>query len=217
MHKPALKIKSIFNLIPLMKISIKRDIRKKAIALYADGHSRQQTMDRLAEETKYHAKDIADILNNIPDRAIKEKIRLLNFTLIGMIALEIALTVIWTLLENTTLNYLGYFGIFFRVYLLYSIYKSENYIYYTVMVLSVLGALRSIAEIIQEPISGGITMAYAAIIIFISWRISKLIAVGYKVKQINYVDDNGVSQKRYRYIFKEKGETQDSEILDVNI
>jgi hypothetical protein len=200
-----------------MKLSSSRKIRMQTLALYREGYSRQEAMDKLASETKFHNKDIADILNHLPDQKIKSKIKLQNYLLIALIALELILTLLFTSIRDNHISTWSLIGILVQSYLIYAIWNTEQYIYSIIMILSVISLFKTIPVLFSDPIAGLISVGYTLIIIYLSWRITQNITVGYKVKQINYFDDNGISKKRYRYIFKEKEETQDSEILDVNI
>lgn len=113
----------------------KKEIRDEARQLLKQGTSKQDTFEILREKYKY-AKDVADILKNLPSQQAIEKYRKWNYVLLGLLVLSTAIF-FWA---KPTLGITLWYGL-----LIYAVARILVKYYIWVTLLSAIVIISSIA------------------------------------------------------------------------
>lgn len=180
--------------------SNKKLIRKEAKALLNQGKSRQETYEHLIEKFK-HRKIVADVLKNLPSKSAKEKYRIWNFILLGLLLI----TAVIFFLATPTLAIVLWYGL-----LIYAVARMLTKYYVWVTALASFGLIAGIVVILMGEASSTIwsdililLVFNLPIIILPIWLTQKLTPSPIERKE-KYQAKDGSQKLRLTYEFPEK-------------
>jgi hypothetical protein len=182
------------NQIVLDKAAIKNEARK----LLNEGKSRQETFETLVNEHKV-ARDIAEIIKQLPSLQAIKKYKLWNNILLGLLVMKAVMFVVEDLSFAVLILWLGFLG--------YVIYKRLIHLYIVVTASSTIGLLAGVGFYIFSEYEIEIPMAlffvvFASTLIISFWLEKKLCPPPSERKEL-YTTENGQQRMKIVYEFQD--------------
>lgn len=175
----------------------KKEIKKIAIKKINEGKTRQDVLTEIREETQAPIADIAGVLKFIPSKQTKEKYKVANSILLGILTLTILSKLIMGI-PIVMENGIKWLPVLFlvpliNVLLAYAVATYKGEIYRWVAIFTILSLLRSTPKLFdgEMDLLKLIDLTVAGLLIFLGFYLKGKFAGDYETKREYYINDLG--------------------------
>ncbi len=187
----------------------KREVRKIAKRSIADGKSKQDTFNDLNELKKIPMEDLAQIIKKISSFKVRSKYRILNYILIILLSLTIALRILAAIPEvlEKGLTWLPVILILPAIYILILI-GVASYNYGSYLLISILAILGLLGVLLNYSTYDSLLLyfadiLYASLFSFLVLFLKAKLFPLYQTKKEIYQNEFGENRMRYVFQFED--------------
>lgn len=186
----------------------KHELRNEAKKRIRAGLAKQEVFDELKNKAIISNEELAKYIQDIPSLAMREKYKTWQSLLIVLLVVTIVFKLILALPFMTNGLVSGVLALLFvplvNVLLLIGVVRYSTGAHKFVAVFTIISLLRVSSDFLNNPFEDIVVLLsvlIAGALIFIGFYLSSKLHPAYEMKREKYLNKDGESRMRYRYIF----------------